>query len=125
MLLLISIATGLGAAQRRERYATLCLIGASPRLVSRISALETAVPSLVGALLAVVLAQALTPAAAQVPVNGTRMFVEDLSFGASVTVAVVLLVVVAAAVVAVRRTFRAGIGPLGATRAIHERTPRW
>ncbi len=125
VLLLISIATGLGAAQRRERYAALRLIGASPRLVSRISALETAVPSLVGALLGVVLAQALTPAAAQVPVNGTRMFVEDLSFGASVTGAVVLLVVVASAVVAARRTLRTGIGPLGATRAIHERTPRW
>lgn len=125
VLLLISIATGLGAAQRRERYAALRLIGASPRLVSRISALETAVPSLVGALVGVVLAQALTPAAAQVPVNGTRMFVEDLNSGAGVTVAVVLLVVVAAAVVAARRTLRARIGPLGATRAVHERTPRW
>ena len=125
VLLLISIATGLGAAQRRERYAALRLIGASPRLVSRISALETAVPSLVGALLGVVLAQALTPAAAQVPVNGTRMFVEDLNSSAGVTVAVVLLVVVAAAVVAALRTLRAGVGPLGATRAIQERTPRW
>ena len=51
VLLLISIVTGLGAAQRRERFATLRLIGASPQLISRIAAVETAVPSLVGALL--------------------------------------------------------------------------
>ena len=35
VLLLISIVTGLGAAQRRERFATLRLIGASPRTVSQ------------------------------------------------------------------------------------------
>ena len=56
VLLLVSIATGLGAAQRRERFATLRLIGASPRLVAGMAAVETAVPSLAGALLGVVLA---------------------------------------------------------------------
>ena len=54
--LLISIVTGLGAAQRRERFATLRLIGASPQVVARIAAVETAVPSLIGAVLGVVLA---------------------------------------------------------------------
>ena len=56
VLLLISIVTGLGAAQRRERFATLRLIGASPRTVSRIAAVETAVPSLIGAVFGVFLA---------------------------------------------------------------------
>lgn len=125
VLLLISIATGLGAAQRRERYATLRLIGATPRLVSQISALETAVPSLAGALLGVLLAVMLKPAAAQVPVNGSRMFIEDLNAGPGMTSMVVVLVVVASALVAARSTIRAGIGPLGVTRAMQERTPRW
>jgi ABC-type antimicrobial peptide transport system permease subunit len=122
VLLLISIITGLGAAQRRERFATLRLIGASPQVVSRIAAVETAVPSLIGAVLGVVLAIALRPAAAQIPVNGGRMFAADLTTGWAAA-AVVAVVVAASALVAAHRTARAGIGPLGVTRAMHEKTP--
>ncbi|WP_258064464.1 ABC transporter permease [Arthrobacter sp. ZGTC131] len=123
VLLLISIVTGLGAAQRRERFATLRLIGASPQVVSRIAAVETAVPSLVGAVMGVVLAVALRPAAAQIPVNGIRMFAADLTIGWAAAAAVIAVVVAASALVAAHRTARAGIGPLGVTRAMHERTP--
>ncbi|WP_456504159.1 FtsX-like permease family protein [Arthrobacter sp. UYCu723] len=123
VLLLISIATGLGAVQRRERFATLRLIGASPQVISRIAAVETAVPSLVGALLGVVLAAVLRPAAAQIPVNGSRMFEADLGAGWVAATAVVAVVVAASALVAAHRTARAGIGPLGVTRAVHEKTP--
>jgi ABC-type antimicrobial peptide transport system permease subunit len=123
VLLLISIVTGLGAAQRRERFATLRLIGASPRVISRIAAIETAVPSLIGALLGVVLATLLRPLAAQVPVNGTRLFQEDLATGWVGPLAVVGLTVTASAGVAAYRTSRAGIGPLGVTRTVHEKVP--
>ncbi|MBT2593902.1 FtsX-like permease family protein [Arthrobacter sp. ISL-72] len=123
VLLLISIVTGLGAAQRRERFATLRLIGASPQAVSRIAAVETAVPSLLGAALGVVLAALLRPVAAQIPVNGTRMFDADLATGWAAGTAVVGLVVTASAVAAGNRTTREGIGPLGVTRAVHEKTP--
>lgn len=123
VLLLISIVTNLGAAQRRERFATLRLIGASPQVVSRIAAAETAVPSLIGAVLGVGLAILLRPAAAQIPVNGTRMFASDLTTGWAAAAAVVALVVAASALVAGHRTARAGIGPLGVTRSVHEKTP--
>ncbi|WP_346925830.1 FtsX-like permease family protein [uncultured Arthrobacter sp.] len=123
VLLLISIVTSLGAAQRRERFATLRLIGASPQVVSRIAAVETAVPSLIGAVLGVGLAILLRPAAAQIPVNGTRMFAADLTTGWAAAAAVITLVVAASALVAAHRTARAGIGPLGVTRAVHEKTP--
>lgn len=123
VLLLISIVTSLGAAQRRERFATLRLIGASPQVVSRIAAAETAVTSLIGAVLGVVLAVLLRPAVAQIPVNGTRMFAADLTTGWAATAVVVGVVVVASALVAAQRTARAGIGPLGVTRAVHEKAP--
>lgn len=123
VLLLISIVTGLGAAQRRERFATLRLIGAAPRVISWIAAVETAVPSLAGAVLGVVLAVMLRPAAAQITVNGTRMFAADLSTGWAAAGVVVAVVVAASALVAAHRTARAGIGPLGVTRAVHEKTP--
>lgn len=125
VLLLISIVTSLGAAQRRERFATLRLIGAPPQLVSRMAAVETAVPSLIGAVLGVVLAIVLRPAAAQIPVNGTRMFVADLTTGPVAGTFVVAVVVAASAFVAAYRTARVGIGPLGVTRAVHEKTPTW
>jgi hypothetical protein len=123
VLLLVSIATSLGAAQRRERFATLRLIGASPRLISGMAAVETAIPSLAGALLGVVMAVAFKPAAAQIPVNGTRVFLADFTFGAGFAVTAVVLVVAACALVAARRTARTGIGPLGATRAMPEKVP--
>lgn len=123
VLLLISIVTGLGAAQRRERFATLRLIGASPQVVSRIAAVETSVPSLFGAVLGVGLAILLRPAAAQIPVNGTRMFAADLATGWAAAAVVVAVVVAASALVAAHRTDRAGVGPLGVTRALHEKTP--
>lgn len=123
VLLLVSIATGLGAAQRRERYATLRLIGASPRLVAGMAGVETAVPSLLGALMGVILAAALRPLAAQIPVNGMRMFLPDFTFGPGFAVVVVVLVVAASALVAAGRTARTGIGPLGVTRSMPEKTP--
>ena len=126
VLLLISIVTGLGAAQRRERFATLRLIGASPQIISRIAAVETAVPSLIGAVLGVVLAMVLRPIAAQIPVNGTRMFAADLTTGWAAAAVVVAVVVAASTLVTAHRTARAGIGPLGVTKAVHEKTPtRW
>lgn len=123
VLLLVSIATGLGAAQRRERYATLRLVGASPRLVAGMAAVETTIPSLAGALLGLVLAGLFRPAAAQIPVNGLRMFLADFTFGPGLAAVVVVFVVVASALVAAGRTARSGIGPLGVTRAMHEKTP--
>jgi hypothetical protein len=123
VMLLVSIATGLGAAQRRERFATLRLIGAPPRLVAGMAAVETAVPSLVGALLGVILAGLLRPAAAEIPVNGARMFLADFTFGPGFAAVVVVLVVVASALVAAGRTARSAIGPLGVTRAMPEKTP--
>lgn len=50
VLLLMSIVTDLGAAERRERFATLRLIGATTRTVARIAVTETAITSLVGAI---------------------------------------------------------------------------
>lgn len=123
VLLLVSIATGLGAAQRRERFATLRLIGASPKLLPAIAAVETAIPSLAGALLGTILAGVFGPAAAQIPVNGMRMFRADFTPGTGFTATIVAVVVVASALVAAARTARTGIGPLGVTRAMHERTP--
>ncbi len=124
VLLLISIVTGLGAAERRERFATLRLIGASPRVVAQLAAAETAAPSLIGAVVGVVLAVLLRPVVAQLRINGTRMFASDLATGWGAGISVVGIVVVASALTAAYRTGRAGVGPLGVTQSVPETIPR-
>ena len=124
VLLLITIVTDLGAAQRAERFATLRLIGATPGQVARIAAAETAATTLLGALLGVVTYLALIPAAARIVINSSRFFPHDLLASPAVIAASVLGTTLGAAAVAWWRTRRAGIGPLGASRERSERPPR-
>ncbi|WCI09338.1 hypothetical protein PJ267_06365 [Arthrobacter sp. OVS8] len=51
------------------------------------------------------------------------MFAADLATGWAAAAVVVAVVVAASALVAAHRTDRAGVGPLGVTRALHEKTP--
>ena len=124
VLLLITIVTDLGAAQRAERFATLRLIGATPGQVARIAAAETAATTLLGALLGVGAYLALIPAAARIVINSSRFFPHDLLASPAVIAASVLGTPLGAAAVAWWRTRRAGIGPLGASRERSERPPR-
>lgn len=123
VLLLISTSTRLGAAQRAERFAALRLIGASPRTVAGVAAVETAVPALLGAQAGALAAAVLHPVAAQVPVGESRLYVHDLAAGPLISAAVAVVVVIASTAAAAWGTARAGIGPLGATRARPEATP--
>jgi len=123
VILLVGIVTQLGAAQRSERFQTLRLIGATPRVLIRMSAIEMALTSLLGALAGVALAWALRPLLAQLVVNDTRFFTNDLSVTPIVTALVVLAMVIAATLASARRVQKAGIGPLGITRQTREKRP--
>lgn len=125
VILLVSIVTQLGAVQRSERFSTLRLIGAAPRSLSQMAAIEMAITSLVGSLAGVALAWALRPLAALIVINDTRFFSTDLDPGVIVTASAVAAMVAGSAFAAAHRTRRAGIGPLGATRQAHERRPRF
>ncbi|TFD63190.1 ABC transporter permease [Cryobacterium suzukii] len=123
VLLLVSIVTGLGAAARRERFATLRLIGATPRTVAAIAAMETAATSFVGALIGVLMAALLGPVAALVRVDDGAFFPADLAVTPFAAAMVVALTVAASAATAGWRIRRAGIGPLGQTKQPQEKTP--
>ncbi|NDR53053.1 MULTISPECIES: FtsX-like permease family protein [unclassified Actinomyces] len=124
VLLLIAIVTGLGAAQRAERFATLRLIGATPGRVARIAAAETAVTALLGALLGVVLYLFLIPLAARIEIGSSTFFPRDLLTSPGVIGATVVAIPLMAAVVTWWTTLRADVGPLGASRERRERPPR-
>ncbi|MDO4901716.1 ABC transporter permease [Actinomyces sp.] len=124
VLELIAIVTGLGAAQRAERFATLRLIGATPGRVARIAAAETAVTALLGAVLGVILYLLLIPLAARLEIGSSTFFPRDLLTSPGVIGATVVAVPLMAAAVTWWTTLRADIGPLGASRERREHPPR-
>ncbi|WP_458114331.1 ABC transporter permease [Arthrobacter sp. R1-13] len=124
VLLLVGIVADLGATERRERFATLRLIGATPRTVARIAATETAITSFAGALVGVVLALFFVPLAAGISIDEGSFFPSDLFVGPLSTGVVVVGTVLATTLVAWHRTRRAEIGPLGNSKQQHERKPR-
>ena len=121
---LIVILTRLGQATRAERISTIRLIGARPSQVAATTAVETGLPSLVGALCGIGLFWALRPIAALVPVEGMRFFPDDLAVGWGVQLGVALGVAVATCAIAYITALRTGLGPLGASRDRQERRPR-
>lgn len=125
VVVLISIVTQLGQAARTERFATIRLIGAGPRLVARLAGLEALVPALVGGVAGIALFFALRPLAALVPIEGSRFYVSDLSVPWPTAAGVACGTAVLAALVAYVTALRADLGPLGASRDTRERAPRW
>ncbi|MBF9134998.1 ABC transporter permease [Plantactinospora sp. S1510] len=123
VLILVGVVTRLGAAERAERFATLRLIGATPRRVADIAAAETGVTSLAGAFAGALSAWLLSPIAARIEVGDGRFFRTDLTVAPFTVIAVVAGVVAVSTAVAWWRTAHAGIGPLGVSREQSERRP--
>lgn len=116
IVLLVGIVSQLGAAARRERFATVRLIGAGRRQVATLSALEMGLATLVGAVLGIGVMHAIRPAAAFIRFGGTESFLADLAPSAPVTLGTVAVVTLLGTVSAWRRTYRDDVGALGATR---------
>ncbi|MDX6739137.1 FtsX-like permease family protein [Actinocorallia sp. A-T 12471] len=123
VLLLVGIATSLGAAARAESFATLRLIGATPGALARLAAWEMGAVALAGGVLGTLLAWALRPVAALVPLGDGRLYAADLAVSPVTAALTVVAVAVIAAGAAAWRIHRTGVGPLGATRQRRERVP--
>ncbi|MBL7500070.1 ABC transporter permease [Frankia sp. CNm7] len=119
----IGTATQLSAATREQRYAAMRLVGATPRQVSVISAVESSLAAVAGTALGFALFFALRPLVATVPFTGDRFFAADLTFTATQAVMVALGVPVAAAVAARLALRRLIISPLGVARRVTPRPP--
>jgi hypothetical protein len=124
VLILIGTATRLAAARREQRFAAMRLVGATPRQVSVISAVESTVAAAAGTIAGIGLFFALRPAVATVPFTGERFFAGDLSLGLLDVLLVVLGVPLGAALVARLALRRVQISPLGVSRRVTPRPPR-
>ncbi|MFF4836678.1 FtsX-like permease family protein [Streptomyces sp. NPDC001315] len=125
VLIFIATATRLSAATREQRYAAMRLVGATPRQVSVISAVESALAAAAGTVVGFGLYAALRPLVATIPLTGQqRFFLSDLTLSTPQTLGVVVGVPVAAAIAARLALRRVAVSPLGVTRRVTPRPPR-
>ncbi|MGC4893130.1 FtsX-like permease family protein [Micromonospora sp. DT31] len=124
VLILIGTATRLGAARREQRFAAMRLVGATPRQISVVAAVEAALAAAAGAAGGFVLFLAFRRQLAGFPLTGMPYFPDDLSLGVPDVLLVALGVPAGAAVAAWVALRRVRISPLGVTRRVTPRPPR-
>jgi FtsX-like permease family protein len=124
VLTFISTATRLAAARREQRFAAMRLVGATPRQVSVVSAVEASVAALSGVAAGFGLFFLLRPAVATIPFTGSPFFPGDLSLSLADILLVALGIPVLAGVVARAALRRVQISPLGVSRRVTPRAPR-
>jgi hypothetical protein len=124
VLLFIATATRLSAARREQRFAAMRLVGARPRQISVIAAVESTVAALAGVAAGFGLFFVLRIPLATVPFTGQPFFPSDLSLSLRDILLAAIGVPVAAAVVARLALRRVHITPLGVTRRATPKPPR-
>ncbi|MFD2764260.1 FtsX-like permease family protein [Micromonospora eburnea] len=124
VLIFIGTATRLAATRREQRFAAMRLVGATPRQISLISAVESTLAASVGTAVGFGLFLALRPALAAIPFTGEAFFTADLSLTVVDVLAVALGVPLGAVVAAWLALRRVQISPLGVTRRVTPKPPR-
>ena len=124
VLILIATASRLSAARREERFAAMRLVGATPRQISGVSAVEAVIAAVVGVAVGFALFLVFRPLLYHVPFTGAPFSQGDLSLHWIDIVIAVIGVPVAAVVSAHFALRRVLISPLGVTRRARSRSPR-
>jgi len=124
VLIFIGTATRLSAARREQRFAAMRLVGATPRQISLIAAIESTVAAVAGTAIGFGLFFVLRLPLAAIPFTGQPFFPAELSLSLADIVLVAVGVPAAAAVVARWALRRVNISPLGVTRRVTPLPPR-
>jgi hypothetical protein len=124
VLIFIGAATRLAATRREQRFAAMRLVGATPRQVALISAVEASIAAVAGVAAGFCLYFLAHPALRSVPFAGTAPFPGELSLHPEDVLAVVFGVPVAAAAVALVALRRVQVSPLGVSRRVTPRAPK-
>ncbi|MCO8269241.1 ABC transporter permease [Actinoplanes sp. TRM 88003] len=124
LFILVGTTTRLAATRREQRFAAMRLVGATPRQVGVVSAVEATVSAVAGTALGFGLFLAFRDALAAIPFTGAPMFPADLALGLPLVPAVALGVPVLAALAALVALRRVRVSPLGITRRAAARPPR-
>lgn len=124
VLVFIGTATRLGAARREQRFAAMRLVGATPRQISAVAAVEAALAAAAGAAAGFALFFAFRGQLAGIPFTGMPFFPGDMALGAPEALLVALGVPAGAAAAAWGALRRVRISPLGVSRRVTPRPPR-
>ena len=124
VLIFIGTATRLSAARREQRFAAMRLVGATPRQISLIAAVESTVATVVGVAAGFGLFFVLRVPLAAIPFTGQPFFPAELSLSLPDILAGAVGVPAAAAVMARLALRRVNISPLGVTRRVTPAPPR-
>jgi hypothetical protein len=118
VLIFIGTATRLSAARREQRFAAMRLVGATPRQVSVIAAVESAAAAAAGVAIGFGLFFVLRIPLAAIPFTGQSFFPAELSLTLPDILTVAIGVPAASAVTARLALRRVNISPLGVTRRV-------
>ncbi|MFI5067898.1 MAG: FtsX-like permease family protein, partial [Streptosporangiales bacterium] len=124
LLIFIATTTRLSAARREQRFAAMRLVGARPRQISVIAAVESTVAATAGVAAGFGLFFVLRVPLPAVPFTGETLFPAELSLSLPDILVVAIGVPVAAALVARLALRRVNISPLGVTRRVTPEPPR-
>ncbi|SCF34841.1 FtsX-like permease family protein [Micromonospora viridifaciens] len=124
VLIFIGTATRLAAARREQRFAAMRLVGATPRQISVISAVESTMAAAVGTAVGFGLFFAIRPGLATIPFTGEPFFAGDLSLTVVDVLAVALGIPLGAVVASWLALRRVQISPLGVSRRVTPKPPR-
>ncbi|MEV4821963.1 FtsX-like permease family protein [Micromonospora sp. NPDC049274] len=123
VLIFIGTATRLSAARREQRFAAMRLVGATPRQISMVAAVEATAAAVAGTAVGFGLFYAFRDPLAGIPFTGMPFFPNDMSLGVLNVLLVALGVPAGAAVAAQVSLRRVRISPLGVTRRVTPRVP--
>jgi hypothetical protein len=123
VLILIGTATRLAAARREERFASLRLVGATPRDVRAIASVEAVVSALAGTVLGIVVFLLVQPTLAGAALIGTRYFASTVTPTLWGYVGMLVAVPAASAIAALMSLRRVQISPLGVSRRVSPKPP--
>lgn len=125
VLIFVGTATRLSAARREQRFAAMRLVGATPRQISVVAAIEATTAAVAGTALGFILFFAVRGSLARIPFTGDPFFTSDMSLGVLNVLLVAAGVPAGAAVAAAVSLRRVRVSPLGVTRRVTPRAPRW
>jgi cell division protein FtsX len=124
VLIFIGTATRLSAARREQRFASMRLVGATPRQISLIAAVESMLAAIAGMIPGFGLFFLLRVPLATIPFTGQPFFPAELSLSLPDILVVAVGVPAAAAAAARFALRRVNISPLGVARRVTPAPPR-
>ncbi len=125
VLVFVGSAMRLSAARREQRFAAIRLAGATMRQVAVVATVEALVAAIAGVAIGFGLYFLTEPTLVHVPFTGHPLQAGDLRIGIADVLVVVLGVPIAAAIAGRVALRRVQVSPLGVSRRVTPRPPRW